>query len=253
MVSAIAPDRSSHHCRIGVLVMREPAATYQAIPRRRLTHDLRRVILRLAPALIAVFGASAAQAGSRPALACSPAFHSSQSLWAAADFDRDNAVDLARVEVRRDRRDSVLASGVDLFAFCKDSVPPIFRSLPQVGLVLSARDIDSDHDQDLVLREPLAGKVLAIWLNDGTGVFSKQELPDFPDSGDEPPSLHKHPLTVHLCALVSPSKSCASVRRYCGSTGFAPGSSRRPVPAPALVVSADRAAHQNRGPPFPSF
>jgi hypothetical protein len=229
--------------------MREPAATRQVLPDQKLTHGLRRTFLRLAPVLIAAFGASAAQAGSGPALACPPAFDSSQSLWAAADFDGDKSVDLARVSVRR-AGDSVLASGVDLFAFCKNSVPPIFGSFPQVGLVLSARDIDADHDQDLVLRDRFAGEALGVWLNDGMGGFSETEPADFPGAGDDPPSVEKRASPFHQPAVSSSSKTYASLTRNIGPARFATSSPRGAVENPTHLTSGWQDAHQSRGPPL---
>ncbi len=229
--------------------MREPTATHQALPDQMLTNGLLRTFLRLAPVLIAVFGASTAQAGSGPALACSPVSNSSQSLWAVADFDGDNAVDLARVKVGR-AGNSVVASGVDLFAFCKDSVPPIFDSFPPIGLVLSARDIDADHDQDLVLREPFAGKALGIWLNDGRGEFSETELSRFPGAGDNLPVLAKPLSPFHQLAVSPSSKTYASLIQSGDPSPFAPGSPRGAVENPAYVTSSWQDPRQSRGPPL---
>ncbi len=229
--------------------MHEPAAKRQVLPDQKLTLGLLRTFLRLAPVLVAAFGVSVAQAGSGPASACSPALDSSQSLWAAADFDGDKSVDLARVRVRR-AGDSVLASGVDLFAFCTNSVPAIFGSFPQVGLVLSAQDIDADHDQDLVLRDEFAGEALGIWLNDGMGGFSETEPADFPGAGDDPPRVEKRATPFHQPAVSSSSKTYASVARNVGPSRFTPSSPHRAVGIPAHVTSAWQDARQSRGPPL---
>jgi hypothetical protein len=211
---------------------------------------LLRTFVRLAPVLIAAFGTGVAHAASgRPTLACSPAFDSYQILWAAADFDGDKAVDLARVKLRR-AGNSVVASGVDLFAFCKHSVPPIFGSVRQPGLVLTARDIDADHDQDLVLRDAFAGEALGVWLNDGMGGFSETEPADFPGAGDEPPSLEKRASSFHQSAASSFSKTCFSLTPSGGPARFAPGCPRGAFEIPAHITSGWRIARQSRAPPF---
>ena len=231
------------------LVMRETAATRQALPVHKVTHGLLRTFLRLVPVLIAAFGAGAAQASSGSVLACS-LFDSSQSLWAAADFDGDKSVDLARVRVKH-AGDSVLASGVDLFAFCKNSVPPIFGSFPQVGLVLSARDIDADHDQDLVLRDVFAGEALGVWLNDGTGRFSETEPADYPGAGDDPPGVRNRATPLHRPDVSSPSsKTYASLTPTVGPARFAPSSRRRAVEIRAHVTRGWQDVRQSRGPPL---
>lgn len=243
------PGSLWRHCKISVLVMREPAAMHQALAYQRFSHGLLSTFLRLVPVLIAAFGASAAQAGPSPALACSPAFDSSQNLWAAADFDGDKTIDLARVNVRR-AGNRVVASGVELFAFCENSVPSIFSSFPLAELVLSARDIDADHDQDLILRDPFGGKALGVWLNDGTGAFSETKPSAFPGAGDDPPTLGKRVSRFHQPAASSSSKTCASVTRSASRSRFAPSSPRGPIENPTCFTSGWQDSRQSRGPPL---
>jgi hypothetical protein len=215
--------------------MREPAATCRSIRDRKLSRGLLRISLRLASVLIAAFGARAARAGPGQALPCSPAFDSSQSLWAAADFDGDKSVDLVRIGVRR-VGNSALASGVDIFAFCKNSVPPIFGSFPQAGLILSARDIDADRDQDLVLRDRFAGEALGVWLNDGMDGFSEAEPADFPGAGDDPPGIRKRASRLHQTAVSSSSRTYASLL-WSVAVQFTPRSACGFVENPTNVTS----------------
>lgn len=45
---------------------------------------------------------------------------------------------------------------------------------------LSARDVDADEDADLVLRERVTGRAVALLVNDGRGGFAAAALEDYP-------------------------------------------------------------------------
>ncbi len=45
---------------------------------------------------------------------------------------------------------------------------------------LSARDVDADEDADLVLRERVTGRAVALLVNDGRGGFAPGALEDYP-------------------------------------------------------------------------
>jgi hypothetical protein len=201
----------------------------------------------LAPVLMAVYGAGTAQAGSGPALPCSP-FGSSRSLWAAADFNGDHSVELVRVNVGR-AGDRVLSSGVEFFAFCENSLPPLVDSFSQIGLVLSARDIDADRDQDLVLRDRFAGKAIVVWLNDGMGGFAEGEPADFSRAGEDLPGVERHASPFREPAASLSSKSCASMAGIGDPSRFSPRSPGRAIETPTHVTPGWRDARQSRGPP----
>src|SRR6185436_8581239 len=44
---------------------------------------------------------------------------------------------------------------------------------------LSVRDIDGDHDRDLVILESWSSKPIGIWLNDGSGHFKEGKLSEY--------------------------------------------------------------------------
>lgn len=204
-----------------------------------------RAVRCLVPIAITAFGATLTQAAAGPAPACSAAVDSSRQVWAVADFDGDNALDLARVKAGP-------ADGGFVVDVCKNWAPATFGSLQRTGLVLSARDIDADQDQDLVLWEQSAGKAVGVWINDGEGGFSEREPSDFAGAGDDARGVQKHDLRFHRLAANSPSKTCASVPPSGGPVWLAPASPRRSVQVLSRASSGWRELRQTRAPPFPS-
>ena len=105
--------------------------------------------------------------------------------WVLADLDGDNAVDLAttqssaqddggysheiRVELGPDRHVSFPLHGLSFQ-----------RRRPVIAL--NSRDVDGDHDRDLVVVESFSGQPLAILLNDGAGLFHEGNLSDYRDA-----------------------------------------------------------------------
>jgi len=80
-------------------------------------------------------------------LAASPSLaHLPQSVWTAADFNGDQRPDIARLAVTR-------------------------------PAVLLPVDLDQDADLDLVLRESITDRPVAVWLNDGHGRFTPDAAP----------------------------------------------------------------------------
>jgi hypothetical protein len=228
--------------------MRELGAKHQNSAHLRFARGVLRVLTCLAPVLIA----GAAQAKPDTAFPCSPAFDTSRSLWAAADFDGDKSIDLARVRVHGDRH-TIVISGAGLFSLCPNSIPPAASFLPQLGLVLSAQDIDADDDQDLVLRNPLAGDALGVWLNDGTGKFSEAEPSNFPATDSDPLSLRKPSSRIGEAAVSSSSKTYPSVLRRALARPRARRKLRSVLQSSIRVASASRDPRQSRAPPLLSF
>jgi hypothetical protein len=151
---------------------------------------------------------------------------------------------------------SVLTSGVDFYAFCRKSIPPVFdfSSSRPLGLVFSARDIDSDNDLDLVLRDPLAGKAIGVWLNDGAGGFSATEPAAFPGAGKDSPTLQKRAAPLQFLAPCTLSKTYASLTASGGPIQFLPpGSRRSAIESPANTATVWRSARRPRAPPVLSF
>ena len=179
----------------------------------------------LLPILLAVLSAGTAEAGAgHVAPVCPLRSDTSGALWAVADFDGDNVVDLARIEVSR-QGDDVTTSGIELFSLCSTSLPPMLGAFPRTGLVFSARDVDVDNDLDLVLREQFAGRALALWLNDWRrrpGAFIHG-----------PPRL---PLSPILPFRMTPASFCS--RRFSG--GGIPKAQPEPFPSRQTHAEAVR-------------
>jgi hypothetical protein len=205
-------------------------------------------LLCLVPLLFTALSATTARADSTRTLDCSPGADSAHTVWAAADFDGNKTIDLARLTVRLGR-DGVTVSALDLFAFCPDSAPPAVNVFPRLGLVLIARDIDRDQDQDLVLREPFAGQAVGVWLNDGTGSFSKADPSDYPGVEHDPPCIGKRGSRVREQTASSTSNAYVPPPRCTGEAAPIPESSRIGSGNPRLAASGGPGARQSRAPP----
>lgn len=147
--------------------------------------------------LLAAFSAGLLHA----AAPCAPGLNGSRTLWAAADFDGDHSLDLVRLRLSRTLTQP--APGL----VCPSALPSVLGAFPRHGLVLSASDVDSDLDQDLVLRDSWAGKPVQVWLNDGTGQFSPADIALFAWAGHPPPSIEtvpSSPLTFEVSSSASP-------------------------------------------------
>jgi hypothetical protein len=231
--------------------MPELAAKHHLFPRLWITRILRSS-LRVAPFWIAVLAADVAHGGLSPTRACPPLLEPHQSLWAAADFDGDKSVDVARVKIGR-AGNRILASPVDLFPFCRNSAPPIFRSSLDAGLVLTVRDVDADHDPDLILRKPFAAKALNVWLNDGKGRFT-ETAPSTTSGTDPNPLGMASPVSrIHQLAAASSPKTHSPILWNTALVPFEPECARLSHKDPLGVASVRRGARQGRAPPSLSF
>jgi hypothetical protein len=100
--------------------------------------------------------------------AAHPSFH----IGALGDFDGDRQPDQAvalpqgTVEGGYRYRIDVRLSSHAATTFEIDSHVP-------GGLRLSARDIDGDHDLDLVITSEFGRELVGIWINDGNGNFTR--------------------------------------------------------------------------------
>ncbi len=108
---------------------------------------------------------------------------------AVADFDKDQKLDGA-VLLRPDRHRPLEAYRVEVHVGGRPHVEITFHS-PGGVVGVSARDIDNDHDSDLVLEQSFTAKGVKVWINNGEGVFSEGRLEDYPDLDN------KQPLTLH--------------------------------------------------------
>lgn len=101
-----------------------------------------------------------------------PLLHASQTL---ADLDGDRQADFALSSPQgvvngayRYRVDVYLATGSGT-TFDVDSKAP-------GGLHISARDVDGDHDLDLVITSQFGHEPVGVWINDGHGQFTQDHV-----------------------------------------------------------------------------
>src|SRR5947209_2393470 len=94
-----------------------------------------------------------------------------------ADFDGDGKLDVVTSGPGRPDGDGfahevivqLSASEPSSFAFGSR-----YRSVQ-----LNSRDVDGDHDRDIIIREAGSSEPVAVWLNDGSGHFLRGDLERF--------------------------------------------------------------------------
>ena len=101
----------------------------------------------------------------------------SVSGWVLGDFDGDSQIDVVTSRAQRlpgheySHEVSLKLSGSPSTSFTfRDHYP---------NVQLNSRDIDGDHDRDIVIRETDTSEPLAVWLNDGSGHFLQGDLEHF--------------------------------------------------------------------------
>lgn len=196
--------------------------------------------------LMAVLGAGALPCHAAPTLYCPPGENLARSLWVAADFDGDQSIDIARLRIRPEGPPTAT---VDLSARCSEGLHPITSIVHRMAFVLSARDVDADDDQDLILRQAFAGEPLGVWLNDGSGAFSAADPSRFPGAGSPLPGLEKRFKSVYDMAACPSSKFQLSGPILTAVGLPAPDSLRSLAPCPAPAAAGWRGAFRSRPPP----
>jgi hypothetical protein len=101
----------------------------------------------------------------------------SVSSWVLGDFDGDSQIDVVTSRAERlpgheySHEVSFKLSGSPSTSFTfRDHYPSV---------ELNSRDIDGDHDRDIIIRETGTSEPLAVWLNDGSGHFLQGDLEHF--------------------------------------------------------------------------
>jgi hypothetical protein len=113
------------------------------------------------------------------------------SAWALADFDGDSQIDLASASSgRHDERGYAHEVSIHLSGFPSSSFK--FRNR-YANVQLVARDMDGDHDRDIVILDASSMEPVGIWLNDGSGHFEEGDLANFRDA------LSKHDRASFEC------------------------------------------------------
>ena len=106
-------------------------------------------------------------------------------VWAVADFDGDSRPDMAITKTEAQGAGYVYWLELDLSATRttgsarrNPGLPVIASSL--LGLHLTPRDVDGDHDLDIVVTMGFARQPVAVWINDGHGGFEEGDLAAYP-------------------------------------------------------------------------
>jgi hypothetical protein len=156
--------------------------------------------------------------------------------WVVADFDGDSKPDVAvsRMEIRGGGY--VYWLEFDLSTRRASGSPPAETGVPDsassiFGLHLTPRDVDGDHDLDIVVTAGIMRRPVAVWINDGKGRFEEGDLAAYPALA----------WLEHL--IVSPQRPPEPARDMCNQSqrsrcGLPFGSS---LPGPFLRSDADPA------------
>jgi hypothetical protein len=115
-----------------------------------------------------------------PVLPESAISHGLVTPWTIADLDGDHRPDLANstpagvnVQGFRYRVEFQLSSGLASESFT-------VSTSNYLGLNIVPRDVDGDHDLDLVITSGVLREPVGIWLNDGQGGFSRADASLYP-------------------------------------------------------------------------
>jgi hypothetical protein len=105
--------------------------------------------------------------------------------WAVADFDGDSQPDLAITKMEAQGAGYVYWLEFDLSTRREADPARRHPGLPALassvfGLHLTARDVDGDHDLDIVVTVGITRKPVAVWINDGKGGFEEGDLDAYP-------------------------------------------------------------------------
>jgi hypothetical protein len=122
--------------------------------------------------------AARASADNRPAASLGPGL-----TFAIADFDGDRHPDFASVQAGQIRSGS---SDYSIQIYLSEVGRQSLHLIgPVGGLLIEARDVDGDHRIDLVVSTTWRKEPVAIFLNNGHGIFSRAEVAAFPGAFSE--------------------------------------------------------------------
>jgi FG-GAP-like repeat len=106
-------------------------------------------------------------------------------VWAVADFDGDSRPDMAITKMEAQGAGYVYWLELDLSTSRTGDSARQHPGFPVVassmfGLHLTPRDVDGDHDLDIVVTMGFARQPVAVWINDGQGGFEEGDLAAYP-------------------------------------------------------------------------
>jgi hypothetical protein len=114
-----------------------------------------------------------------------PSHTSRNRSWAVSDMNGDKIADLASAGPGR-REGAEYAREISVNLTGAESAQFTVRS-PGAAIQLSLRDIDGDHDRDLIIVEPWSRRAIGVWLNDGRGHFEEGNLAKYAPALGQPP------------------------------------------------------------------
>jgi hypothetical protein len=147
--------------------------------------------------------------------------------WATAlaDFNHDGRVDVAIADRTREPAGVyTYRLEIDVAGLAPQHVR--FESTHS-AIAISAADVDRDQNIDIVVRAPLSGETVGVWLNDGRGRFTRTRVPGV-----------RHPVVVRETSAVSEAPATeplAVVATTAGRLDVAP------LPTAAAVIANDGA------------
>lgn len=110
-----------------------------------------------------------------------PAFSTSRGSGALGDFDGDHLADVA-VATPQGVVNGAYRYRVDVHLTSEPGTTFDVDSDASGGLHISARDVDGDHDLDLVVTSAFGREPLGVWINDGHGHFTEGTAADYSPS-----------------------------------------------------------------------
>ena len=99
------------------------------------------------------------------------------SGWVFGDFNGDQRPDVALSRAGRGDARGFRQQVRILFGVSGETSFEFHSRTAHVQL--GARDVDGDHDRDIVIEEPLTRVPIGIWINDGDGSFHEGDLASF--------------------------------------------------------------------------
>jgi hypothetical protein len=163
--------------------------------------------------------------------------------WAVADFDGDSRPDMAITKMEAQGDGYVYWLEFDLSTRRSSGSAQQHPSFPAIassmfGLHLTPRDVDGDHDLDIVVTMGFARQPVAVWINDGQGGFKEGDLAAYPAlSCLEELSLSRQSRPETIGVLYDQSRRSWFGLTVSGLLQPLARSDHGTVPLPGLVIS----------------
>jgi hypothetical protein len=177
-----------------------------------------------------------------------PSHNARTRSWVVSDMNGDRIADLASAGPwRRAGTEYAREISVNLAGAKKDQFT--VRS-PGTSIQLSLRDIDGDHDRDLIVVEPWSRQAIGVWLNDGRGHFEEGNLAKYsPALGQPPPHSLGTSFRVHVRLFALHEERTPQAAPVVSSLERRQFSAAIVCADAAPAVSTSRAASSPRAPP----